>query len=145
MSASSEPESPFKRDEPVSRSRKWMVLAGIGLAINLVIQGEGFARRGQYALMEVGQAAVTLGCQGFLLFYLWRALRTAGHCRTHRSFDMMAAAVRLQRSFWIMFTVLAGLMAILTVVAGMQLQDRRRFIQDWIQENRPPAAAQPSP
>ena len=143
MSTPPENESPFKRDEPVSRSRKWMLLAFLCLVLSLANQVAGYVRQPVFTLDDLWRSLLAVTLYGMLLVFLWRAARMSGHCRKHRSFDMMATAVRAQRPFWIMLTVTGAIGSIYLVVLSMQMQDSVAFVQRWLKDNRPAAAKRP--
>ncbi len=142
MAASTESESPFKRDEPVSRSRKWMLLALISLVIVAADKAHGYWRQPAFGLSDLWPALAWLAACGSLLWYLWRAVVLTGHCRSRRSFDHMAAAVRAQRPFWMILTVAAGFGSIYLVVLALRLQDQINFVNEWLKQNRPQDAGE---
>ena len=100
----SPPESPFKADEPVSTSRKWIILAAIGLVLSL--SGSGYAAVTKFDLeYDTVWRTLRVVIEAGLVVILVRAALAAGRCRKHRSFDMMATALRAQRPFWVLLTV----------------------------------------
>jgi hypothetical protein len=142
MPPPTETESPFKRDEPVSRSRKWMLLALAGLVICVADRVRDYWRQPRFGLDDLWPALVWLAAYGSLLWYLWRSVVLTGHCRSRRSFDLMASAVRGQRPFWMILTVAAGLGSLYLVVLAMRIQDQTAMVNKWLKENRPAAAGE---
>ena len=82
-------ESPFKRDEPVASSAKWIRLAALGAALWTAV----FAVRTVSLLEADTDAALdtlwrlaVVGSLGTMAGLLFRAGRAAAQCREHRSF-----------------------------------------------------------
>ena len=143
------PESPFKTDEPVSTSRKWIVIAGIWLALALPVNA-WFA----WLQLDVTFASIpysmlslwkVLGvvAHAILMVFAFRAARAARRCREQRNFDVMASAVRAQRPFWILLGSYATL-AILTMgLTGLTMRNQNIAIKNWIERAMKQARNQP--
>ena len=84
-----------------------------------------------------------VGLQVALVLLLCRIARAASRCRQHRSFEAMAAAVRIQRPFWALLTVAALLGSIDLAVTSMRAIDYNKAIQHFIDQRAagPPASA----
>lgn len=133
------PESPFKTDEPVSTSRKWIIIAGIWLSLALPVNAwlawlqldVSFASvpHSTYSLWKVlGVVAHTM-----LIVFAFGAARAARRCREKRNFDVMASAVRAQRPFWILLGSYATLATLTMVLSGITLHNQNIVIKNWIE------------
>jgi hypothetical protein len=130
--ASNEEESPFRRDEPVSGSAKWLwmgvaggvvyVLAGLGARVS----EPGWRTR----VVAIGGFVIL---HGFLIWLLAWAAGFASRCRHQRSFEGMATALLAQSRFWIAITVLGILNLFLVLWMALSLHrnndEARRFLE----------------
>ena len=143
MPRANESDSPFKRDEPVSRSRKWMLLLfanmilGLAVFVATWILDPGSLTRwlesaAAQSYMPFGEVTgflsmmyavfTSLAFSLGLLFLLWRAARQTKECRNKRNFDTMAAAVRSQRVFWGVLAFFGPYLSITLVAECMRMQ-----------------------
>jgi uncharacterized membrane-anchored protein len=148
MRKADDSESPFKKDEPVSRSRKWMLLLLICITLNLAQTLYGWIMKppslGDLDVLEF----VTLlhsALAGLLLllvmfYYLWRAAREAKQCQEKRNFDMMASAVRSQQRFWMLLAVVGAFNVIWMVAMSMAMQPRVKLVRGYVKQAREDAA-----
>ena len=128
----SPPESPFKADEPVSTSRKWIILAAIGLVLSL--SGSGYAAVTKFDLeYDTVWRTLRVVIEAGLAVILVRAALAAGRCRKHRSFDMMATALRAQRPFWVLLTVFAALGSLGLGINALLTRDQNQVMKNWLQ------------
>jgi hypothetical protein len=127
-------ESPFKRDEPVSRSAKWMWLAVLPAVAWTLWNAWGTILRFDLDMATFWRLLET-GLSGTLTAFLIRAARAAWRCRQHRNFDVMGAAVRLQRPFWALLSVATALGSLTLTVGSIRKVDHNRALQRFISEN----------
>jgi hypothetical protein len=144
MSRPGENESPFKKDEPVSGSRKWMLLLLMwcALVVGGVVIGCCFYPP---SLGELDISGFVTVLQGFItavvfvavmLRSLWRLARDAKACRQKRSFDMMAFVVRGQRRFWMVLAVLWAFNVMAMTVGCIAEQARLRGAQNLLKKHQ---------
>jgi len=124
-------ESPFKRDEPVGRSSKWMWLAGIAAAVWTATCAFDMFREFEVE-METLWRIVGVGLRLALVILLFRALRAASRCRQRRSFDLMAVAVRSQRPFWALLCVAGAAGCVALTVHTFRMVDINRALTSEI-------------
>jgi hypothetical protein len=150
MSRPGETESPFKRDEPVSRSRKWMLLllGCLALVVGMTLVGWILHPPSLGDLDITGFVTVLQGfitvvvCLVVMFKYLWRVAREAKQCREKRSFDMMAATVRTQRRIW-MVLALFGAYEVISLVADCLLERPRvKAVQEMLKDRQAKMARQ---
>lgn len=137
-------ESPFKRDEPVSGSWKWLLLASTGGAAWLVFSAwRRYERMASFEdfLFEFMFFALEVILFGLLVRAMW----FTGACRAQRNFEIMAAAVRAQRPFWMLLTVAAAAASIYAAAGVIQSQPMNDYIKRWNEQHAVPVPAQPSP
>lgn len=111
-------ESPFKKNEPVTGSLKWMLLTALALAGWIYLVTAAYVEQ-----FDVSDLVYLLANVGLLVatgYFLCRAIWKAGSCRGHRSFERMAHAVRAQRPWWMIFIVVAGVTSGLFIVRALQ-------------------------
>lgn len=133
-------ESPFKKDEPVSSSRFWILLAAIctlvWLGFTLWFWGPRIADEADFLVLAV--AAVL---EGWLAVILCRSVRAASLCRQQRNFEIMAAAVRAQRLAWMILAIFAAAGSVSFTVFALHLRPLNDHLRTSIRENSAPPPA----
>lgn len=133
-----EKESPFKRDEPVGSSWKWLLLALLCSAAWLIYNT--WRRWQQTDSFETFLWLVPLVLLDLTLFgLLFHAVLKTGACRKQRNFEVMAAAVTAQRPFWMLLTVAAAGGAIFCGTILLRAQPMNDYIKRWLEQNARPA------
>jgi hypothetical protein len=135
-------DSPFKKDEPVARSAKWMWLAFVSVVIWTLWFTWNMLAQLDLNMLTLWRL-INVSLQVALVIVLGRIARAASRCRTHRSFDVMAAAVRAQRPFWALMAVTVLFGSLTLAVQLFSAVDRNRAMRWWI--GRMPAPAAPAP
>jgi len=141
-------ESPFKRDEPVTGSLKWMLLTALALGGWIYLVTAGYVE--QFDVSDLIFLLANVGLRAATGYFLFRVIWRTWTCRRHRSFECMAHAVRAQRPWWIIFLVTAGVTSGLFIVRALQwraplerfgkaAEERRQF------EKQQPSRQQPQP
>jgi hypothetical protein len=125
-------ESPFKRDEPVGRSAKWMWLAAVSATVWTASTAWDMLRLFELT-MDTLWRVVGVALRVALVILLFRATHASSRCRKHRSFDVMAAAVRSQRPFWALLAVAGAAGSMALVVNTLRAVDFNRAIQTGIE------------
>ena len=136
------PESPFKRDEPVSTSRKWIICTGIGLSLALPLNAL-MAWTGldvtfdsiPVSLLSLWHVA-GVGIHLMLIVFVFRSARAARRCREQRSFDVMAAALRAQRPFWFLLGSYATIATLTLFYSGLMLHNYNIVIKNYLERQR---------
>ena len=156
MACAGDTDSLFKRDEPVSGSRKWMLVIFYAWILFMGVVLFVWYVEPQFLLAQIrmGEALLPMWyiirdpdfyeIYGFLLMIVFlfiiiagmilmtvqlrRIARTARLCREKRNFEMMAAAVRSQGFLWGLFAVGSLVMMIFNFSVCFQLNSS---IQAW--------------
>ncbi len=133
------PDSPFRRDEPVSGTSLWLWLTGAVAAFWIL-----FMIVRAFVLGMVDHipwlVALTGVVQLVFVWSLFRAAARASKCRKVRNFEVMAQAVRAQTLVWGL-VVVGGFLALagLTILMD-QLADSVHRIEGykkWLQSEKP--------
>jgi hypothetical protein len=145
------PESPFKTDEPVSTSRKWIIIAGIWLSLVLPVnawfawlQLDVSFESIPYSMLSLCRV-VGVVAHAMLIVFAFRAARAVRRCREHRNFDVMAGAVRAQRPFWILLGSYATLAMLTMVLSTLMMRNQTIVIKNWIERAMREARSRPQP
>jgi hypothetical protein len=134
-----ESESPFKKDEPVGTSWKWLLLALLCAAAWLTYNS--WRRYHATDSFETFLWLVPLFLLDATIFgLLCRAVIKTGICRQQRNFEVMAAAVNAQRPFWMLLTVAAAGGTIYWAAMLLQAQPMNDYIKRWLEQNVQPTA-----
>src|SRR6187455_2509523 len=97
------PESPFKTDEPVSTSRKWIIFASVWLSLALPVHARMMWLQLDVTFESIPYSTLSIwkllgvGAHAMLIVLAFRTIKAARRCREQRNFEVMAAAVRAQR------------------------------------------------
>jgi hypothetical protein len=137
-------ESPFRRDEPVSSSAKWLLISGICTAFTLlaaavmafltipppdgVIHGCGYAAGAYYVLRHTLKG--------------WQSSRL---CREQRSFDVLASALRHQQRCWLLLALLCGVMAVGVLFFAFVTRHQNTGLRYYLEKQENPAASPATP
>ena len=134
-------ESPFKKDEPVSGARFWILLAAICAAVWLGFTLWYWGPRIEDE-MDFLILAVAILLEGLLVVILCRSVRAASLCRQERNFEIMAAAVRTQRLVWMILAIFAAAGSVSFIVFALQHRPFNDHLRTSIREHpAPPSAA----
>lgn len=135
-------ESPFKKDEPVSGSRFWILLAAISAVVWLGFSLWYWGRRAENEQDFLVLATAVL-LEGWLVVLLFRSFRAAALCRQQRSFEIMAAAVRAQRLVWMILAIFAAAGSVSFTVFALRLRPFNDYLRMGLHDRPapPPAAA----
>lgn len=149
MARPGESESPFKKDDPAGRSRKWVLIvfyfwilsalfmlagwivdpmslgeflawAQVLTPVWIIIRDPDYHEIYGFLTMMIFLFVIVIAAV-VMTVQLWRIARAAKHCQEKRSFDVMAAAVRSQQVFWGMAAAGTLCAAIFVGMLGIQL------------------------
>lgn len=133
-------ESPFKKDEPVSGSRFWILLTAVSavvwLGFSLWFWGPRIADEVDFLMLAI---AVLL--EVWLVVILCRSGRAASLCRQQRNFEIMAAAVRAQRMVWMILAIFAAAGSVSFIVFALHLRPLNDHLRTSIREKPAPPPA----
>lgn len=102
-------ESPFRRDEPVFSSRKWLLIAFISafawLIFTVYVKGRQMTESEDWG-MDLFWLVLQLAAQITVVGFLFHALRSVWRSGERRSFELIGIAVKSQRGFFVGITIL---------------------------------------
>lgn len=83
--------------------------------------------------------------QGAAVVLLFRAARTASHCRERRNFDFMASAVKAQRPFWMLLALIAAVVSVLLSIIALNVRHHNTGLKQSIEEFLAKQKRKPAP
>jgi hypothetical protein len=140
------PESPFKHDEPVGTSCKWIAVTTGWLAYALylhLLSQYNHMQQLDFSFQSIPYSVISLWklvsiCVHILLVGMGVvAVRAAWQCRRYRSFDVMGRALRAQRRFWMCFGAYGAVLIPAMILSSLNLDHFNLGIRNYIEGSQP--------